>query len=194
MSIFDRLQDAPYGAYAIDLSQTIMFWNAEAKRILEYEADSIIGRKCYEVVQSLPADGGDRPICMENCPAIVAANHGRIPPVSHVRMLCASGQRKQVTVIPLITTDQDDRLILIHMFHETSVDRSTANESASLPLTPRELEVLSLLALGLRPTEVAEQLFVSVHTVRKHIRNASEKLHAHGAMTAVLAAQRQHLL
>ena len=192
MNIFDRLQDAPYGAYAIDLSQTIMFWNAEAQRILEHEADSVVGRKCYEVVQSLPADGGDRPICLENCPAIVAANHGRIPPVSHVRMLCASRQRKQVTVIPLITTDQDDRLVLIHMFHETPVDGST--ELASLPLTPRELEVLSLLALGLRPTEVAEQLFISVHTVRKHIRNACEKLHAHGAMAAVLAAQRQHLL
>jgi len=192
MNIFDRLQDAPYGAYAIDLSQTIMFWNAEAKRILEHEDDGVIGRKCYEVVQSLPADGGDRPICMENCPAIVAANRGHIPPVSHVRMLCASGQRKQVTVIPLITTDQDDRLVLIHMFHETPVDRST--ELASLPLTPRELEVLSLLALGLRPTEIAEQLFISVHTVRKHIRNACEKLHVHGAMAAVVAAQRQHLL
>ena len=192
MDIFDRLQDAPYGAYAIDLSQTIMFWNAEAKRILGHEADGVIGRKCYEVVQSLPADSGDRPICIENCPAIVAANHGRIPPVSHVRMLCASGQRKPVTVIPLITSDQDDRLVLIHMFHETPVDGSS--ELASLPLTPRELEVLSLLALGLRPTEIAEQLFISVHTVRKHIRNACEKLHAHGAMAAVIAAQRQHLL
>lgn len=194
MNILERLRDAPYGAYAIDLSQTIMFWNVEAERILDHEADSVIGRKCYEVVQSLPANGGDRPICMKNCPAIVAANHGRIPPVSHVRMLCASGQRKQVTVIPLITTDQDDRLILIHMFHETPLNRLTANESTSLPLTPRELEVLSLLALGIRPTEVAEQLFISVHTVRTHIRNASEKLHVHGTMAAVLAAQRQHFL
>ena len=193
MNILDRLQDAPYGAYAIDQSQTIVFWNTEATRILGHEARKVIGRKCYEVVKSLPLYG-DRPICIENCPAIVAANHGRIPPVSHVRMLCASERRKQVTVIPLITTDQDDRLILIHMFHETPVDGSTANESASLPLTPRELEVLSLLALGIRPTEVAEQLFISVHTVRTHIRNASEKLHVHGTMAAVLAAQRQHFL
>ncbi len=193
MNILDRLRDAPYGAYAIDRSQIIVSWNTEATRILGYEAHSVIGRKCYEVVKSLPFDG-DKPICMENCPAIVAANQGRIPPVSYVRMLCASGQRKKVTVIPLIAVDQDGQLILVHMFHEPILDGSVDNEQGILPLTPRELEVLGLLALGLRPTEVAEQLYISVHTVRTHIRNTSEKLHVRGAMAAVLAAQRQHFL
>ncbi len=193
MNILDRLQDAPYGAYAIDFSQTIIFWNAEAKRILGHDAHSVIGQKCYEVVQSLPM-GGDKPICMENCPAIIAANRGRIPPVSHVRMLCSSGERRQVTVIPLIVHDQADEVVLIHMFHETPADETAAFDPDVPSLTPRELEVLSLLALGFSTGEVAEQLFISVHTVRTHVRNASEKLHANSMMAAVLAAHRQHLI
>ena len=36
--ILDRLRDAPYGAYAIDLDQTIVFWNAQAEDILGHEA------------------------------------------------------------------------------------------------------------------------------------------------------------
>ena len=192
-NIFERLEDAPYGAYAIDLDQSLVFWNFEAERILGYRAEQVLGRKCYEVLQSLTVDGNTS-VCGQNCPAVIAASQGRIHPVAYVQMLCASGARKLVTVMPLIATNKTDQPVLIHMFHETP-DRDFAPEDGgSLPLTPRELEVLRLLALGFRPAEVAEQLFISVHTVRKHISNASEKLHSHGMMSAVLAAKRQRLI
>ena len=193
MIIFDRLETAPYGAYAIDLSQTLVFWNPQAERILGYQAEDVLGRKCYEIVQGLALDG-KTPFCVQNCPAIVAAKHGQIPPMAFVRMQCASGLRKRVTVIPLIATDDSDELVLIQMFYETPADAPHLDDPEALPLTPREQEVLGLLARGLRPQEVADRLFVSVHTVRKHISNASEKLHSHGMMSAVLAAQRHHLI
>ena len=56
-NIFERLNGAPYGAYAIDLDQSIVFWNSEAERILGYRADQVLGRKCFEVLQSLTVDG-----------------------------------------------------------------------------------------------------------------------------------------
>ena len=193
MSLLARLEDAPYGAYAIDLDQSIVFWNAQAEHILGYDARYALGRKCYEVVPGLALDSLT-PFCSRNCPAIVAANRGQIPPVSYVRMQCASGQMKRITVIPLIATGEDDRVLLIHMFHETPADEPTGDKPMEMPLTPLELEVLSLLSLGLRPTDIAGQLFISVYTVRKHISNACEKLHSHGMMSAVLAAQRNHLI
>lgn len=192
-NIFDRLEGAPYGAYAIDLDQSIVFWNSEAERILGYRTDPVLGRKCYEVLQSLTVDGSTS-VCKQNCPAIIAAIQGRIHPVAYVQMLCATGSRKRVTVMPLIATNKADQPVLIHMFHETPDRDFSLEEEESLPLTPRELEVLGLLALGSRPAEVAEQLVISVHTVRKHISNASEKLHSHGMMSAVLAAKRQRLI
>ena len=193
MGLLARLEDAPYGAYAIDLNQSIVFWNAPAEFILGYDARYALGRKCYEVVPGLALDRLT-PFCSRNCPAIVAANRGQIPPVSYVLMQCASGQMKRITVIPLITTDEDDRVLLIHMFHETPADKPSGDKPMEMPLTPRELEVLSFLSLGFRPTDIAGRLCISVHTVRKHISNACEKLQSHGMMSAVLAAQRNHLI
>jgi DNA-binding NarL/FixJ family response regulator len=52
-------------------------------------------------------------------------------------------------------------------------------------LSPREREVLGLLAAGYQGPEIAERLFLSLETVRTHIRNAVAKL---GARTRVQAA------
>ena len=51
-------------------------------------------------------------------------------------------------------------------------------------LSPRELEVLELLADGLNGQLIAERLFLSPETVRTHVRNATSKL---GARTRVQA-------
>ena len=192
-NLLERLDGAPYGAYAIDLDQNLVFWNSKAENILGHAAREVLGRKCYEVVQGIRHDGMT-PFCSRDCPAVIAAKEGRIPPATYVRMQCASGQVKRMTMIPLIATGDDDQVILVHMFHETPPDEAGIGVPSGLPLTSRELEVLRLLSSGLRPADIASQLFISVHTVRKHISNASEKLHSHGMMSAVLAAQRRRLL
>ncbi len=55
------------------------------------------------------------------------------------------------------------------------VQRPPAPEPSSL-LSPRELEVLKLVATGLTNPEIAHQLSVSENTVRFHMRNIFEKL------------------
>jgi DNA-binding NarL/FixJ family response regulator len=72
-----------------------------------------------------------------------------------------------------------------------------ASEREQLPapvLTPRELEVLKLVARGISNKDVAEHLFISENTVKNHVRNILEKLHLHSRMEAVMYAVRQHLL
>jgi two-component system NarL family response regulator len=61
-------------------------------------------------------------------------------------------------------------------------------------LTPRELEVLRLVARGMSNRDVAEQLFISENTVKNHVRNILEKLHLHSRMEAVMYAVRRGLL
>ena len=56
-------------------------------------------------------------------------------------------------------------------------------------LTPSEAEVLSLLAQGFVPKEIAERNGRSVYTVRVHIANAIAKLGVHGRDEAVRAAK-----
>ena len=61
-------------------------------------------------------------------------------------------------------------------------------------LTRREQEVLNMLAQGLSNAAIAEQLTVSVHTVRNHIANLSAKLGAHSKLEVLSIAIRRGLL
>jgi DNA-binding NarL/FixJ family response regulator len=56
-------------------------------------------------------------------------------------------------------------------------------------LSPRENEILALLAQGFLYKEIADQLQLSIHTVRTHIRNIYEKLHVRTRMEAVVKAR-----
>jgi DNA-binding NarL/FixJ family response regulator len=61
----------------------------------------------------------------------------------------------------------------------TVVDDSTRwSETGAISL--REREVLSLLASGQTPAQIARSLDISIHTVRRHIANLSDKLGLHG--------------
>lgn len=61
-------------------------------------------------------------------------------------------------------------------------------------LTPRELEVVALLAEGLATQDIAEHLVLSVKTVRNHVQNAITKLGAHSKLEAVAIASRRGLV
>lgn len=52
-------------------------------------------------------------------------------------------------------------------------------------LTPREREILDRLSKGHSHKEVANELFISPTTVRKHIFNIYEKLQVHSKVEAV---------
>ena len=61
-------------------------------------------------------------------------------------------------------------------------------------LTARELEVLRLLARGLRNKEIAARLYVSERTVNFHLANIYQKLHVSGRTEALSKAHEQGLL
>lgn len=56
---------------------------------------------------------------------------------------------------------------------------------AELGLTPRELEVLELIARGLSNKEIADQVFVSENTVKTHLSRVFDKLDARRRTQAV---------
>lgn len=85
--------------------------------------------------------------------------------------------------------------------------RSEASEKPSLPapvgpdgkagrglLSPREQDVLSLIARGFSYAEIARLQQVSVHTVQTHIKNLYAKLSVHSKNEAVFEASRLGLL
>lgn len=59
------------------------------------------------------------------------------------------------------------------------------------PLTPREMDVLKLVAKGMGNQEISEELFISVQTVRTHVSNILGKLHVANRTQAALFALRE---
>jgi LuxR family maltose regulon positive regulatory protein len=74
-------------------------------------------------------------------------------------------------------------------FPQPSVDQPLVE-----PLTPRELEVLGLIAAGLRNQEIADQLVISLATVKRHISNIYGKLGVSHRTQAVARGQELQLL
>jgi len=62
------------------------------------------------------------------------------------------------------------------------------------PLTPREREILQLLAQGQRTAQIASTLHIAKNTVRSHVQTVLSKLGAHSRLEAVALARRRGLL
>ena len=61
-------------------------------------------------------------------------------------------------------------------------------------LTSRELKVLECVALGLRNQEIAEKLFNSEETIKKHIYNMFQKLKVKNRLSLVTMAKEMKIL
>ncbi len=57
-------------------------------------------------------------------------------------------------------------------------------------LSKREIEILEKISNGLNYNQIADQLFISAKTARKHIENIYQKLHVHSKLEAVQLAQK----
>ena len=72
------------------------------------------------------------------------------------------------------------------------VDFSKDQEEISL--SDREIEVLEQLSKGLSYTHIAENLFLSPSTIRKHIENIYKKLQVHSKLEAIQKARRNNII
>ena len=179
MDILERLATAPYGAFAIDLDQNIVFWNPRAERILGYEPHQVLGRKCHEVLKGTALDGAT-PFCAQDCPAMAAARTGNIPAARQAQMQCSTSEIKRVAVIPLVAQDKLGQTLLVHMFHEIAEDHDPTGR-----YIPRSLAKKGPGYAGQeRPRHRSEPLHQ--HPPSQAISNATEKVSAHAAMAAVL--------
>lgn len=80
---------------------------------------------------------------------------------------------------------------LVHRLREPSVLRTAVTGGE---LTPREQEVLELLAQGLDNNEIAEVLHLSQHTVKNHVSSILRKLQVANRVQAAVRAVRGGLI
>jgi RNA polymerase sigma factor (sigma-70 family) len=81
-------------------------------------------------------------------------------------------------------SSQIARKVVTHF--QNSSNKSLINDSLDL-LSSREKEILEMLSKGLLYKEIAEKVFISPQTVRKHVYHIYEKLHVSNRIEAVNA-------
>ncbi len=74
------------------------------------------------------------------------------------------------------------------------IDIQNSRDQEEISLSNREVEVLEQLSKGLSYTVIAEHLFLSPSTVRKHIENIYKKLQVHSKIEAVQKARNHNII
>lgn len=205
--LFDLLAGTLDGVFAVDHDQRISFWNEAAARILGFEPEAVIGRRCYEVLSGCDARGCA--ICGRGCGAFRASLRGRLSPTRPVQVLAKGDTRKWVVVTTFVVPSHWHELsLLAHVFRETSAGgRGTEpwrealgspalDSQRSMPrspggsLTRREAQILCLLAAGASTARICGKLGIHATTARSHVQHLLDKLGVHSRLEAVAAARR----
>lgn len=76
----------------------------------------------------------------------------------------------------------------------TAVDPEYQKIIQNAPLTERELEILDLIVAGCSNADIAEKLYITVGTVKTHVRNILNKLGADDRTQAAVRALRSGLI
>jgi PAS domain S-box-containing protein len=221
MSAKDLVVDVAHtadGAFAVDLRQSIISWNAAAEELLGYGEQEVLGHKCGSVlgICGRPSKDCD----LQWCNALSATIRGRLTPRIEVAVRDRAGDLHQLSMSTIAARSISGDMCIVHLFHDiTPPDRAAVKDEmrsaagvrpsllmtypksrdmdadrASLQLTHREHEVLRLLAAGLSTRDIATTLSISPITVRNHITKVIEKLDVKTRLQAVVAAARMGLI
>ena len=107
-----------------------------------------------------------------------------------VDVITLDGRRVRAVISSVsIPGDDPDRAVFAVAWLEPQQPRVIAED-----LTPRQKQVLELLAEGRSTEQMAAALHLTTETVRNHVRHVLKALGAHSRLEAVVVARRQGLI
>jgi DNA-binding CsgD family transcriptional regulator len=143
--------------------------NGAYLQLLGYPRSALIGRPVYELVVGGPI--------MSESEWHAVLRHGQFTGAADLRCAEDRSVRVEFAGHPEIVTGR--QLVLFVVLTTASRGRRVPDQTENAPgsgrLTPRELEVIDLVALGMSGREVAAELQIAHDTVRTHMRNAMTK-------------------
>ncbi|HLE77279.1 MAG TPA: LuxR C-terminal-related transcriptional regulator [bacterium] len=197
-------------AFAVDGEHTIIAWNRAAEEFFGYRAEDVLGRGCAPIVGGRDEQG--HILCNTLCPLLVAVHRGTRPREMMLQVHRRTGEPLWVSMSTIVlgagdpcvvhilrdVTIQRQREAFVHQLRQAAaaLDGETPRpvEGPPVLLTPRETEILRLLASGAGTRGIAQTLSISPATVRNHIQQIMAALGAHSRLEAVVKAHQRQLL
>jgi DNA-binding NarL/FixJ family response regulator len=190
-------QDVRFGAFAARLFERAGFSTARATTGAEGVAAArsecpglVLLEVCLPDINGFEVSRQLRDEYGEDLP-IVFVSRERTDPLDRAAGLLVGGDDYLVK-----PCHPDELLARIRrlIFRSRNGRMSWQRAPGDVSLTSRELEVLQLLAAGMRPKEIALELVISPKTVASHIQRVLAKLGAHSRAEAVAVAYRERLV
>ena len=211
------VQSTADASFAVDSDGFITAWNAGAEALFGLSPDGALGRGCGAILQGTDECGS---VCSEYC-TVRRSIDLRHPLGNFDLQIQTATGRQWANVSVLITDDHHStrpyaiyivrpidlrkRLeILVRDFVVTSTSvtpesvvammAATRAPAKDAQLSPRELQILQLLARGESSKTASEQLHISTTTVNNHVQHILRKLGAHNRLEAIRRAEHAGLI
>ena len=166
-------------------SGRIVEWNPAAQRLTGIPAERAVGCSCWEVIRGRDARGGL--VCHRGCSVARLAREAWPVRCADLRVDMPSGV-KRLTVSTIVVGTGEDAVVL-HPMRVPDEHEHVASAASSPELTPRQREIVNLLAQGIRPKEIAVRLSLSTATVRNHVHALLRRLGVSSQLEAVAKAR-----
>ncbi|HEU4387232.1 MAG TPA: LuxR C-terminal-related transcriptional regulator [Blastocatellia bacterium] len=204
-------------AFAVDGAGRITAWNHAAEALFGRPAAEAVGGMCGEILQGVDECG---PVCSGNC-CVQQSIRKRHPVRNFDLQVQTPGGKRWCNVSVLIADEASSTIpYAIHIVRQIEVRKrlellmrdfivantdiaaeqattlisSTRAPARDTELSDRELEVLKLLARGVKTSAIAEQLHISRTTINNHIQHILKKLDSHTRLEAIRRAERAGLI
>lgn len=164
----------------------IAYWNPAAERLTGIPASEAVGRPCWDVIAGHDDDGAL--LCHPGCSAArLAREHWPVRNFT-ANVRTPTGESRLVVATIVVDTDVADEPIVLHTLHRAAVEAEPESVEQEPTLTPRQRQILVLLAQGVRAQQIATRLKLSETTVRNHIQAVLQALGVHSQLEAVARA------
>jgi PAS domain S-box-containing protein len=195
--------------YVVGPEYSIVHWDEQMESLTGVLSEEALGKPCYDAVMGEREDGG--PFCAHGCAVMHLAQAHRPVSSFEMRIRTRSGERRWVSVSNL-TLETEEGSYLVHLLRDSQgthdalrmaqglIQLSTKKEAPAprrqdVPaLTPRQLEVLMLLAQGKSVRDIGKELYLSEATVRNHVRSLLQALGAHSQLEVLAKARELGIL
>ena len=206
-------------AFAVDMKNRVVYWSEGATALLGFDEKQLLNRHLEEALTVWDRTGNR--CAVGNASLHEMARQGEEIRELSIEIAHRDGNPVRVAAsVEVIERHEDGSYQLLfqlrpdrrkqrrdpdlqQMIRQALADfevspASDANSKAASPSSPslseRQVEVLSLLSQGKHCDSIADELKLSVNTVRRHVQNAMERLDAHTQAEAVAKSIRLNLI